>query len=117
MLILRLHAGLPTIYQSTVDRAYLFINEGVFECDCGYRGDPNFDELERCTALPASTWALIDSNQNLIKVPLGYQNRYFVVQASLPSSVHFAWRDKVNFPVDTYIMQPWTITELLQGYV
>jgi len=72
MLILRLQAGLATIYQSKVDYIYVFNDEGVFKFYCGPKGDPDWYEIERHTTLPSTMWALIDSNQNLIEVPLAY---------------------------------------------
>ena len=116
LLILRLHARLPTIYQSTVDYAYIFNDEGVFKLNCGSHGEPDWYELGRQTTLPPTTWALIDSNQDLVGVPLAYYNRLFVVQAASPRHDCFAWRDKASHYAALYIMQPWNITELLQGY-
>lgn len=115
MLILRLQAGLPTIYQSMVDRMYLFNDEGVFEFPCGQKGDPDWTEVKSYD-VPATTWALIDSNENLIHVPISY-SRLFVVQATSPRPDRFAWRDKAPFHVTSYIMKPWTISELHLGYV
>ena len=78
--------------------------------------EPDWDEItsKRHTTLPTETWALIDSssNQGLISVPPAYRTNYFVVQAHFP----VARKDKVNRGVGLYIMQPWTITELLHGY-
>ena len=117
MLILRVHAGLPTMYQFDLDHVYLFNDKGVFEFNCRSNGQPpDMFEIRRRTTLPTETWALIDSNQSLVGVPPAYQTNYIVVQAALPRSERIAWKDKVNRSVGLYIMQPWTITELLHGY-
>jgi len=115
VLILRLQAGLPSIYQSEVDHMHVFNDEGVFKFNCGPRGNPDWTELERY--VPPTAWALVDSNQNLITVPMCYQNRLFVVQASSPRRDRFAWQDKANRTVLSYGMKPWPISELILGYV
>jgi hypothetical protein len=118
MLILRLQAGLPTIYQSTSDRMYLFNDCGVFEFPCNSRGNPDWTEIyENFEVDPLTTWALIDSNQDLVQVPLSYQNRFFIVQATSPREDHFAWKNKAHQSTFIYIMKPWTLCEILLGYV
>ena len=93
VLILHLQAGLPTIYQSRTDHMYVFNDEGVFKFLCGYLGEPDWFEPKRCTPSP-TTWALIDSNQNLINVPMTYQNNFFIVQTPSPRPDRFAWQRK-----------------------
>ena len=116
VLILRLQAGLPTIYQSHPDRLYFFSKEGVFKCNCSPGHIPNPCEFRR--RIPESTWCLIDCNQDLVGVPMFIQQlRLFIVQASSLRSDHLKWTNKATSLVIRYFMKPWTLSELIVGHV
>lgn len=115
--MLRLQLGLPTIYQSKLDRMYFFNDDGAFEFPCGPGGDPDWRQIYDSFKVPSTTWALIDSNQTLVQVPMTYHDHIFVVQATSPHRDRFAWQDKSNRLVLFYIMNPWTLHELHLGYV
>lgn len=113
MLVLRLQAGLPTVYQSNTDFMYLFDEGGVFECSCAGAKPEEFRE-----SISESTWCLIDSNRNLPDVPTFITGlKRFIVQASSPRAARVAWRDKSIRPITQYIMKPWSLSEILAGYV
>jgi hypothetical protein len=114
VLIWRLQAGLPTIYQSHPSFLLFFNAEGAFT----WHHDWPLNALELRRDIPSSTWCLIDSNINLTKVPAFITSLCcFIVQAWSPQNEHFTWRDKAGAPVMTYYMKPWSLTEILSGYV
>lgn len=63
LLVLRLKAGLPTIWQNHSDNFYLFTEDGVIKFTIAHHSHANSDEY---TALvPKETWCMIDSNKKL----------------------------------------------------
>jgi len=110
LLVLRLQAQLPTIYQSRDTYLYYFANDGVYRINLIPSPiDAQFHE---------STWCLIDSNQSLGTVPVFIQDLgLFIVQASSLSPGHLKWARKTTGPVLQYFMKPWSLSELLVGYV
>ncbi|KAM6494818.1 hypothetical protein JOM56_009441 [Amanita muscaria] len=100
LLVLRLQARLPTIFQSRDNHLCYF------------------DDNEFKSQFDPSTWCLIDSNQHLNTVPGFIQDlKLFIVQASSPSSYRFEWTKKATGPVSRYFMKSWTLSELLVGRV
>ena len=113
LLVLRLQAQHPTIYQSRDTHLYYFADDGVYLINLTLRPiATNFG-----SQFHKSTWCLIDSNQSLDTVPVFIQDLdLFIVQASSPCPHRYAWTDKATGPVYRYVMQSWTLTELLVGY-
>ena len=113
LLVLRLQARLPTIYQSRKTHLYYFADNGVFQIHL-----PGLVATDFKSQLHPSTWCLIDSNQSLDAVPVFIQDLdLFIVQASSPRPHCFAWMNKATGPVLRYFMKSWTLSELLVGYV
>ncbi|KAM6495199.1 hypothetical protein JOM56_009822 [Amanita muscaria] len=112
LLVLRLHARLPTIFQSEKTHVYYFDDKGVFDMT------PEFITTHFRFKFDQSTWCLIDSNPNLSTVPVFIQNLgLFIVQAASPRPHRFEWTKKAVAPVTRYFMEPWTLSELLVGRV
>jgi hypothetical protein len=114
LLVLRLQAQLPTIYQSRDSHLYYFADDGVSLINLA--SSPIATNFK--SQFHQSTWCLIDSNQNLDTVPVFIQDLdLFIVQASSPRPHRYAWIDKATRPVLRYFMKSWTLPELLVGYV
>jgi hypothetical protein len=114
LLVLRLQAQLPTIYQSRDSHFYYFADDGVYLINS--KSNPIATNYK--SQFHKSTWCLIDSNQSLNIVPVFIQDlNLFIVQASSPRPHRYAWIDKATRPVSRYFMKPWTLPELLVGYV
>ena len=114
LLVLRLQAQLPTIYQSRASHLYYFADDGVYLIKL----IPSLISTNFKSQFHKSTWCLIDSNQSLDVVPVFIQDQdLFIVQASSPRPHCYAWIDKATGPVYWYFMKPWTFPELLVGYV
>src|ERR1700722_590820 len=110
VLVHRLLAGLPTMFQSRPDHLYFFGSDGAFECTL------HAAKLKTC--IPTSTWCLIDANQHIIKPPMYIQDlSLYIVQAASPRPNRFKWSEKViPFPF-RFFMKPWTFSEIIVGYV
>jgi hypothetical protein len=114
LLVLRLQAQLPTIYQSRDSHLHYFADDGVYLIDL----TPKPIATNFKSQFDKSTWCLIDSNQSLDTVPVFIQDLdLFIVQASSPRPHRYAWIDKATRPVLQYFMKSWTLPELLVGYV
>jgi hypothetical protein len=113
LLVLRLQAGLPTIYQSRNTHLYYFTQDGVFELNLtGY-----FIATRFRSQIPRSTWCLIDSNQDLSTVPVFIQDlNLFIVQSSSPRQDRLEWTKKQSRTTMDYFLKPWTLSELFVGY-
>ena len=88
LLILRVHAGLPTLYIDLSHNMYTSLMTRASSNLNVQHTEPDWDEItsKRHTTLSTETWALIDSssNQGHISVPPAYRTNYFVVQAAYP---------------------------------
>lgn len=114
LLVLRLQARLPTIYQSRDSHLYYFADNGVFLIHL----IPGLIAINFKSQFSPSTWCLIDSNQSLDTVPVFIQDLdLFIVQASSPRTHRFEWTKKATSPVRRYFMKSWTLSELLVGRV
>ena len=113
LLVLRLQAQLPTIYQSRDSHLYYFADDGVYLIIL----IPRLIATDFKSQYHKSTWCLIDSNQSIDTVPMFIQDLdLFTVQASSLCPHRYAWIDKTR-PISQYFMKSWTLTELLVGYV
>ena len=114
LLVLRLQARLPTIYQSRDSYLYYFNEDGVFVTILA----PGLIATRFQSHFHPSTWCLIDSNQSVGGVPVFIQDlNLFIVQASSPSPHSFEWVDKATSLVLRYFLKSWTLSELFVGYV
>jgi hypothetical protein len=112
LLVLRLQACRPTIYQSRKTRLYYFTEDGVFRLDPSGSFDPTDFQVS------PSTWCLIDSNQELSTVPVFIQDlNLFIVQSSSPRQDRLEWTKKQSRETMDYFLKPWTLSELFVGYV
>ncbi|KAJ3508499.1 hypothetical protein NLJ89_g5717 [Agrocybe chaxingu] len=104
VLILRLHAGLPTIFQSRPNDIYFFHADGVV---C----------VESVTTLGKranNVWALVDSNAALQSVDKAFfQKGAFVVQAASPKDERINWVKGMTFLPKKFILAPWSLSELI----
>ena len=90
ILVLRIKAGLPTVYQCVTSVLHFFKDDGVYEFKCADDGNPVESSEFRSYVPQLATWALVDSNATLVGIPMLVANRCFIVQASPPHHVHFA---------------------------
>ena len=116
ILVLRIKAGLPTVYQCVSSVLHFFKDDGVYEFKCAKDGNP-VESFEFRSYVPQlATWALVDSNASLVSIPTLVASRCFVVQASSPRPDGIAWTKKAEGAVTWHFMKPWTISELCFGY-
>jgi hypothetical protein len=114
VLVLRLEAGLPTIFQSQPNRLFVFDDKGVHKL----KYSSSTDAFEFKAGFAPSTWCLIDSNLRLNTVPgLILDLVLFIVQASSPRLDRIEWTKKESQPVLKYFLKPWTVSELILGCV
>ena len=114
LLVLRLRAQLPTIYQSRGTHLYYFADDGVYVINL----TPRPIATNFTSQFHKSTWCLIDSNDELDSIPGFIRDQdLFIVQASSPRPHRYAWTDKASGSVFRYFMKSWTLSELLVGYV
>jgi len=113
-LVLRLEAGLPTIFQSLPNRLFFFNDEGVHILKYSLSASAMDFKAE----FPPSTWCLVDSNLELNTVPGFIRNlSLFVVQASSPRPERIEWEKKEQRASLEYFLKPWTPSELIMGCV
>lgn len=117
LLILRLHAKLPTILQVAANEIFLFDKTGVQRVDALNIGDIlNFRGLHSSASTTMHVWALIDSNLDLKGVPsIYFLNDFFVVQTPSPRAGHFDWTKKLSTEPARFILKQWSLTELILG--
>jgi hypothetical protein len=112
LLVLRLQARLPTIYQSRNSHLYYFSDNGVFRIHL----TSELIATDFQSQFHPSTWCLIDSNLSLDTVPVFIQDLdLFILQASSPRPHRFEWAKKATSPVRRYFMKSWTLSELFVG--
>ncbi|PCH42349.1 hypothetical protein WOLCODRAFT_137860, partial [Wolfiporia cocos MD-104 SS10] len=114
VLALRLLARLTTILQLDNEAVYVLNDEGVF------RIDPIKKEDQLHLYIPDGTWCLIDSNQDLVRVPTIYPQlcfscKGFILQAASPRAERVDWTKKVAQPVPRFWMAHWSLGELIIG--
>ena len=108
VLVLRLLAGLTTVYQFKKDGFIVFHAEGVFHSE-KLTSDLLF--------LPQDTWFLVDSNEENISLPLSFikactsSSRKLIMAAS-PREDRFSFRKK-NMGFAVVWMDPFTLEEYI----
>ncbi|KAF8069237.1 hypothetical protein FPV67DRAFT_1112863 [Lyophyllum atratum] len=117
VLILRLHAKLPTIYQVGPRSTLLFNGSGVERIMTDLNEDIIRGFKKACEVDgPFPIWALIDSNLDLTRVnPLYLTSEIFVVQTPSPRANRLEWKKKQNIKAPEFILQPFTLSELIAG--
>ena len=112
LLVLRLQAGLPTIFQSHPNHLYYFGGDGVFKI----RITEFPDATDLRPLISPSTWCLVDSNLELTTVPMYIQYfDCFIVQSSSPRQDRLEWTNKQSLKPTWYFLKPWTLSELFVG--
>ena len=108
LLVLRLQAKLPTIFQCDPHLAYYFTATGVWSID---RGD-----IKAAKKSTPQVWALIDSSKQLTTVDEVYYNSsIFIVQTPSPREFRIDWWKKAGNRIEFFILEPWSLSELLSG--
>ncbi|KDQ06437.1 hypothetical protein BOTBODRAFT_60600 [Botryobasidium botryosum FD-172 SS1] len=115
-LVLRLLAGLPTIFVDNSWFLYIFNQAGVFELKGDYASFEYPAKHGFKAAINEDYWCLVDSTNTLIGVPyfILSLNR-FVVQAASPRADRTAWIRKAPSAHVVYYMKSWTLSELIAG--
>jgi hypothetical protein len=114
VLVFRLQRGLPTILQFRPGKLFYFSESGVHE----FSYQENSNPTPFRDTIDSSTWCLVDTNLNLGTVPTFLTLlRTFIVQASSPRDARTKWDSKYGSAVIRYYMAPWSISEIITGYV
>ncbi|KAJ3772030.1 hypothetical protein FB446DRAFT_845873 [Lentinula raphanica] len=106
---LRCQLNLPTLFLFKSDYAYLWFDNAVYSV--------RIEEIDIIlkTLLPCSTWCLIDSNEEHVRLPINTaMSGNFVIQAASPSHEQMAWERKSTC-VEFLIMKPFDCSELIAG--
>ncbi|KAJ3493460.1 hypothetical protein NLJ89_g11015 [Agrocybe chaxingu] len=117
VLVLRLHARLPTIYQWEPDRIVFFDQDGPVH----FRTVN--DVLNSAAAVQLwhsrELWVLVDvKNDHQHPVDRLYHSRgVFIIQATTTSMRYTRWMDKLSYPGVSFILRPWSLAELIIGCV
>lgn len=120
VLVLRLHARLPTIYQFGTRQILFFDDHGASLLKRDLDSDALTPFLKRNghDGNPTRVWALVDSNQELISVDQAYySHRIFTVQTPSPRQDRIQWTKKLNGPYQRFILAPWILSELICAWV
>ncbi|KAF8650653.1 hypothetical protein AX16_005133 [Volvariella volvacea WC 439] len=122
VLILRLHAKLPTIYQVDASRLWFFSHSGVISMSSAAAGsiyqfveyvgeDPSHIWID-----PFYVWGLVDSNQQLRSVSSQLSSdSLFTIQTPSPRSERMEWLKKLSTGYHIFILKLWTVAELICG--
>ncbi|KAJ3489416.1 hypothetical protein NLJ89_g11530 [Agrocybe chaxingu] len=115
VLILRLHARLPTIYQRQNDRILFFDQDGPAE----FR---TVVDLFRSAAVRrhqrGELWVLVDTNDELQTVDRCYRFQHaFIIQSIATDVKHTRWMRKLSFLATHFVLQPWSLAELIIGRI
>jgi hypothetical protein len=103
---LRVAANLPTLYMSDEVSMILYKNRKLGELQ-------NTSSITLLLNMPEETWCLIDSN-----VPGFIENtQFFIVQATSPRQKRMEYVKKLHGDSQLCLMSPWSLRELIMGYV
>jgi len=106
ILILRLHARLPTIWQDSPARVYAFSDEGVFQVSVMHADPGDF------RTIPKYTWVLFESKKENIAPTIPITG-FFAIQAASPRREYFEWFPKKH--IDFWYMKVMTVHELVMA--
>ena len=113
LLVLRLHAKLPTIFQCISGLAYYFTAKGIQIISL--KGT-HLQDIKNARESTPQVWALIDSNRHLKDVQeVYYESSIFIVQTPSPQESRTEWKKKTNVAITSFILKPWSLLELLYG--
>ncbi|KAF8644837.1 hypothetical protein AX16_008240 [Volvariella volvacea WC 439] len=122
VLILRLHAGLPTVYQTSASHLWFFSHCGVSSSSSANGGvvadfaeyvgrDPHNVWID-----PFYIWGLVDSNQELRSVSSEFaSDLLFTIQTPSPRNERMKWLKKLSTGYHIFILKLWTPAELICG--
>ncbi|KAF8646920.1 hypothetical protein AX16_007012 [Volvariella volvacea WC 439] len=122
VLILRLHAKLPTVYQVSASRLWFFSHDGVSSSSSTSEGavtdfatyvgrDPRDVWLN-----PFYIWGLVDSNQQLRTVSSKFSLKtVFAIQTPSPRNERMERLKKWSSRHQIFIMKLWSVAELICG--
>ncbi|OCB92061.1 hypothetical protein A7U60_g596 [Sanghuangporus baumii] len=113
VLVLRVLAGLPTIFQSENEHLCVITGEGAF------RVSYPIDALPLQDYIPVGMWFLVDSGA-VAHVPSQLMKTSsimsgLILQAASPRKDHLEWAKKMHQAVGRYWMAPWTPEEVIQA--
>ena len=113
-LVLRLHARLPTMYQSTPEKILFFSEDGVELFSTSSLG--RFAPSKRTEMERLHLWALINSDETLKNVDPRFVALIIpIVQTPSPREDRLQWLNKVSVPRKLFLLQPWSLAELIVG--
>ncbi|KAL5501010.1 hypothetical protein ACEPAH_9397 [Sanghuangporus vaninii] len=113
VLVLRVLAGLPTIFQSENGHLCVITGEGAFRVSYPIDAPPLQDYI------PMGTWFLVDSGSvanvpsQLIKTSSIMSG--LILQAASPRKDHLGWAKKMHQAVGRYWMAHWAPEKIIQG--
>ena len=109
----RLILKLPTALQITPDDAVLFYGGGVGRFEAIANGARYRSLRGIGHSPPDRIWALVDSNKNVEPAEVFLEGRFYIVNALSPRPDRQRWAK--NSPVNTFNMDGWSFSEVLQG--
>jgi hypothetical protein len=116
VLTLRVLAGRPTIYHYRTESCFVFNADGLYEVPFAKLGVDA--ELQFYVAISSQYWCLIDCNRLVLDVPPQLSTlRSFLLQSASPRKGQLNWQNKYNHISIRYYMKPWSLSELIAGYV
>ncbi|KDQ06434.1 hypothetical protein BOTBODRAFT_193036 [Botryobasidium botryosum FD-172 SS1] len=116
ILVLRLLAGLPTIFVDNAQHLNIFNGAGAFKYKDYETELGGLAQWKFSTAMTDGCWRMVDSNDSLLRVPTFITGlRQFMMQAASPCAQRTKWVHRVTHPHIPYFMKPWTLSELIAG--
>ena len=115
MLVLRILAGCPTIFQSRPNIFYIFNAVGLYSVDLNNFGLA-VEEYRFYKAISPQYWCLVDCNSDVPDMLYFLsQSRAFILQVASPRSERIDWVKKYNFWAPMYFMKNWSLGKLIMG--
>ena len=112
ILILRLYARLPTIWQDSPARVYAFSDEGVFQVSVMHADPGDFRTIAKAFPKYTYTWVLFESNKGNIAPTIPITG-FFAIQAASPRREYFEWFPKKH--IDFWYMKVMTVYKLVMA--
>jgi hypothetical protein len=115
VLVLRILAGCPTIFQSASNTFYIFNAVGLYSVDLT-NTELSVEKYRFYKEISPQYWCLVDCNRDVPDVPhFLSQSRAFILQAASPRSERIDWVKKYSFLAPRYFMKNWPLGELIVG--